>query len=344
MPPSLSSSTYYFSVGLGGMLYGVFLALTAIAAVLDIKHRRSRPLHEQTILHGRGGPRNMRRQSWLKAKYLARFMIPFKFSFSQVVTVLLGIIITTHRGNLMYRGCMMFVVFGGGQAGENFLDDPSQSSETISNVSIALTSLIFDAAMCYRLRVFYIDTWMVIVIPALTFVGQIGGISLQIWRHNHRLASAGIGRSLNSSIGILGILIESSLLYTGWNIVYIFAYAIGTNKHSSQSALNDFLIDTWIPLAGVSFVLITLLENRQWKIIHGATSRTRGPLTFAVGPTSLVSMEIREEEDIEAQDPPLHHRQGSNASDTTAVLPTMDSMALIVLKERKAFEALKCLF
>jgi hypothetical protein len=41
----------------------------------------------------------------------------------------------------------MFVILGGGQAGQDFLADSSQSSETISNVTIALTSLIFDGAM-----------------------------------------------------------------------------------------------------------------------------------------------------------------------------------------------------
>ncbi|KAJ8080923.1 hypothetical protein PM082_017758 [Marasmius tenuissimus] len=173
MSPPLTSATYFLSVGIGGMLYGVFITLAVMASVLDFRYRQTRPQETSTTSRGVLGPSASNQHRRGPRSYFIRLLRRSKMSFSRAMTSALMIVVTIHRGNLMYRGYIMFVTLGGGQAGQDFLTDSSHPSETVSNVTIALTSLIFDAAMCYRLWAFYANTWPIMVVPALTFTGQI---------------------------------------------------------------------------------------------------------------------------------------------------------------------------
>jgi hypothetical protein len=117
---------------------------------------------------------------------------------------------------------------------------------------------------------------------------------------------------------------------SGWNIVYICAYAITTSTtQSASSPLQDFLIDTWIPLAGISFVLITvrvglgrdtLVEVRS-RSLHltsrfndqSAISGLGGPVIFAPASGTMTSViQVDEEMDLRARG--FHQRADSDAT------------------------------
>jgi hypothetical protein len=107
MSPLLTSTTYFLSVAIGGMLYSVFITLAIMASVINLrlKHRQNRPQgqHDTNVSQTRRrSSRSWHRGGCFGLRAVIRWLGFLKLSFSGAMTTALIVVITIVRATVVY--------------------------------------------------------------------------------------------------------------------------------------------------------------------------------------------------------------------------------------------------
>ncbi|KAJ7446315.1 hypothetical protein FB451DRAFT_1412343 [Mycena latifolia] len=199
--------------------------------------------------------------------------------------VVLFICVTGNWILSMARVFIGFVTFRDGTAAPAFFDDNSQITTTVQNIFAALSILIADSMIIYRLWIVWSRNKLVVLLPVLTLIGltialiltvrtttqvddiaqdkgltpglvftlvtniySTGLISWKVW--NITKASSSVqGNNLRDFISII---IESAAIYTIWAIFYIITHQINS----------DLQFVALIPLPAVAGIANALIQAR----------------------------------------------------------------------------------
>ncbi|KZT10011.1 uncharacterized protein LAESUDRAFT_694554 [Laetiporus sulphureus 93-53] len=213
-----------------------------------------------------------------------------------LAAVLIFLSNTVHWIVAITRLFKAFVYYKGGSAPSDFYADVSQPTELIQTSALAFTATINDAMIICRLWIVWAFNKEVVIFPLCTLVGLtvcgIGSIyqiskthigedvfisalgrwltsgavltlctnvycttmiAWRIWRIN----SAVSGHRRGSLASVMAIIVESAALYTIWTIFFMVAYLARSNLQFVTS-------ETWVFVAGISFMLINVRVGMGW--------------------------------------------------------------------------------
>ncbi|KAJ7758945.1 hypothetical protein DFH07DRAFT_817753 [Mycena maculata] len=196
--------------------------------------------------------------------------------------LILFVAVTGNWALTVARPFLGFIVFLDGTAAPKFFNDNSQITTTVQNIFAALSILIGDGMIIYRLWIVWSRNKFIIILPILTLIGLLITLvlSVQTTTHVNNIAEdKGLTPGLiftlvtniyctgltswkiwqitrgsspvngNNMRDFIGIIIESSALYSGWAIFYIITHQINADV--------QFVALIAVPaVAGISHALI----------------------------------------------------------------------------------------
>ncbi|TFK38844.1 hypothetical protein BDQ12DRAFT_682592 [Crucibulum laeve] len=218
------------------------------------------------------------------------FLTPLVFG-----SILIFVTITSHWICTFLRLFQAFVTFNGGTTPFEFYDDPTQTSGVVKTGVLMASLIIGDAMIIYRLWIVWGYNRLVIIFPICTLMGLTAcgvGVTYQltqfkpgenvfpvisvwimsdyaftlctnvystimiayrVWSINASSKKFG-GPNFNS---VLGIVVESSVIYTSWTIFFFACYL-------SESNLQFIAIDAWSAISGIAFMSINVRVGLGW--------------------------------------------------------------------------------
>ncbi|EGN93445.1 hypothetical protein SERLA73DRAFT_189617 [Serpula lacrymans var. lacrymans S7.3] len=216
-----------------------------------------------------------------------------------VATVLLFITVTAHWITTFLRLFQAFVIYESGTSPLMFYGDLSQTTEVVKTGLLMASLINGDAMIIYRLWLIWNRKFCVIIFPLCTLIGlTICGVGItyqftqyhigedvfltqagrwitsdcvftictniystclmiawKVWSTNK--ISRAHGHTGMSLLPILATLVESAALYTTWTILFFVTYQSHTNFQFT-------VVDTWVPMAGIAYMLINVRVGLGW--------------------------------------------------------------------------------
>ncbi|KAJ6561172.1 hypothetical protein DFH09DRAFT_504453 [Mycena vulgaris] len=262
-------------LAIGGFFYGVYFALYVTSTYLLIRRSNGAhgsPLYRSTVF---------------------------------ISGLILFVTVTGNFSLTICRPFLGFIVFLNGTQAASFFNDNSQITTTVQNVFAALSILIADAMIIYRLWIVWSHNKRVIIVPTLSLIGltialgitvqttskitdisqdkgltpgliftlitnlySTGLISWKVWKIT-KSSSPVHGNNLRDFVSII---VESAALYTIWAVFYIITHQINS----------DLQFVALIPLPAVAGIANALIQTR---IGLGKTIQTTRPSQSGQGGT-----------------------------------------------------------
>ncbi|TFK38856.1 hypothetical protein BDQ12DRAFT_682617 [Crucibulum laeve] len=232
------------------------------------------------------------------------FLTPLVFG-----SILIFITITSHWICTFLRLFQAFVTFNRGTTPLEFYADLTQTSEVVKTGFLMASLVIGDAMIIYRLWIVWSYNRLVIIFPICTLMGltacgvgityqftqykpgenvflSVAGrwitsdcvftlctnvystimIAYRVWNVNVSSKKFG-GANLNS---VLGIVVESAVIYTSWTIFFFASY-------QSESNLQFIAVDAWSAMSGIAFMFINVRVGLGWAQKANPESSTHHP-------------------------------------------------------------------
>ncbi|KAJ7772234.1 hypothetical protein B0H16DRAFT_1512743 [Mycena metata] len=242
-------------LAVGGPLYGIYFSLHVASTVLVL--RRSE------------GPR----------------AVPLYRSVIFVLGWLLFMSVTANWAVTVWHNVAGFIVFKSGTAAPEFFNDSSQITSLVQNIFVAISIVLGDTMIIYRLWIVWFRNKYVVILPTLSLIGLFitTVLSVQTASHVNNLAEiVGLTPTLvftlftnvystafiayklwtiikeSSSVGgnqllnFLSISVESAALYSAWGIFYIVTHQINSDVQivalmpvPAVAGIANALIQTW---------------------------------------------------------------------------------------------------